>query len=171
MRREFAAGSCEAWRPRRPTGIVINGRWRLRSRTRAQIGSVQIPPPQVTTMAAPHYRITEISGGLVHKESRVLLKGFGRVGIVRTCDPFFFPFTGHAKQADQQSGTAQWRRRMASRVKSSKSAAASVKARTSSRQAAINSAGGRPACWRSKRTTRSTPYSSPAPRASKRPSL
>jgi hypothetical protein len=68
-------------------------------------------------------------------------------------------------------GAAQLMRRMASKVKSSKSAAPSVKARTSSRQAAINSAAGRPACWRSKRTTRSTPYSSPAPRASKRPSL
>jgi hypothetical protein len=73
--------------------------------------------------------------------------------------------------AIRSCGAAQLRRRMASRVKSSKSAAASVKARTSSRQAAINLAGGLPACCRNKCTTRSTPYSSPVPRASKRPSL
>src|ERR1700687_4961519 len=60
---------------------------------------------------------------------------------------------------------------MASRVKSSRRGPAPAKARRSSRQAAISSAGGRTASWRTKVMTRSTPYSSPPLRASERPSV
>jgi len=67
--------------------------------------------------------------------------------------------------------SAQPRRRIARRVKSSRRGPAPAKARRSSRQAVISSAGGRAACWRTKVMTRSTPYSSPSLRASERPSV